>query len=827
MAAGKITVASILAAACTTATQVKENITSAPTPAHNDPPTYWPTYWPTYAPTAVEELRSLPSVRCPDSFESFVEIDNVASMQYSIVQSDDPQQSGILCARLLLKSADDGWAAIAFSENGKMEGSDAVVAVFEQESVLKYHLGGKDPAAVVVMEDAKQTLQDTYVGVFGTIAVVEFTKLLVEENEVTINGEGVNIFLHARGDVWPGYHASRTVFVDVVKKTRSLSIACDETRPCPNGEYCKLEPGKCFDAPETQVGVCTRIHDNCIWPVDYLPVCGCDKQTYGNACEVDESGTSVAYLGFCELAERQVDLSPINLSCPENQCLDPDGKCDEIVNCFVDPCDVQEECAYAECEANYCGGCHHVCSGNFTKISDEILCLAEWAPVCGDDNITYPNSCEANKANAKILHEGKCKVIAIVQPEEECSPGGRCSSEGSSCSVGTETCCGETYDSLKCDCFGGSWMCFHTEACMFPSCCANGPPKDKPAPSMDFCVSGQACDTDIEDDYCCNDMMKPGNTYCTKSGGMSKEPEDTLPTTTEATVAATTTYTTTTTTEGATTTSKSQTTSSAATTSEPSSTTLPETTSSATNSTTTTTPQTTSTDSTEDITTTTTITTAAPQTTSTNSTGDGTTATAITTSTAAPQNTGTNSTGDSTTTTVNTTTTTITAPQTSTNSTEDSSTNTANTTTTTAPQTTSTFNWTIFDTLGINSVASTNSTVQAPSTLAADSDFESTNATSFVNSTSSTTATSTTIAPSTTTAFNFDLDFSTTAPESRSGLVTTTELTTTEPTPIIGTGTIEGRPNSPNSSTSDAGKNVVRLLSLSSVCLVLAACRLM
>ena len=847
MAFAKFRVAGILAACAISSAAEDVNFT-APTPVSNQTtqPTYYPTYWPTYSPTAVEELpeeagaarRSVPSVRCPDSFESYVEIDNLASMQYSIVKSDDPLQSGIFCARLFVNNTDDGWVAIAFSQDGSMAGSDAVVADLEEESVLKYHLGGRDPTGVVLMKEARQTLQNTLVGVFGTFAVVEFTKLLVEENEVTINEDGINIFLHARGDVWPGYHASRTVFVDVVKK-RTLSIICDETRPCPEGEYCKLEPGKCFDTPDTQVGVCTRIQDNCNWPVDYLPVCGCDQQTYGNACEVDEFGTSVAYEGFCELNERQVDPIDPTLSCLENQCLDPDGKCDAIVSCIIDPCEVQDECAFPECEANYCGGCHHVCNGNFTKVSDEINCLAEWAPVCGDDDITYPNSCEANKVNVTILYEGECNLTAIpiFQPEEKCSPGGACSAEGSSCSEGTETCCGQTYDSLKCDCVGGSWMCMHTDSCLFPSCCAAGPPKDKPAPSMDFCVPGLACDTGLEDDYCCNDFMNPGNTYCTQSGGMP-EPEDSLPSvTTEPTITATTTSTVTTATTTSSMTASSMTTSATtlnsttfetdSSTISPINSTASPTSASTAMSSSTTPPNQVQATSTEGTTTTSTASAVSSTSTTSEVTTSASTTSASTTSapstTTLPETT--SSATNSTTTTGNTTT----APQTnSTDSTEDSTTTTVNTTT--APETTSTSS-TISATLD-NSITTTtannidwdnfqDSITQMQSTLAAEEVVSESS-----NTTSSTSATSSTIAPSTTTAYNFTLDFSTTAPEERSSLETTTEATTTatttEPTQLS-IGTVEGRPNSPDSSTSAAEKNVVRLFSLSCACLMLAA----
>ena len=471
-ATAKLTVAAGLLAAFASAQD------AFPSPAPNPTvPTIWPTYsptkqtptynptiqtpWPTYSPTTTADgLLRTSSLRCPPSFDSFVEIDDAASMQYSIVSSDNPLENAIFCGRLFVEGH-HGWVSIAFSEDGNMPGSDAIVANIEERSIQKYHLGGKSTTAVTLMEDAKQTLQDTFVGEFGNMTIVEFTKLLVEENEVAINADGVNIFLHARGHDWPGYHSSRMKFVGVVEKKREV-LVCNEETPCPDGEYCKLEPGKCLNASDTHEGTCARIIDNCNWPVSYKPVCGCDGETYGNECEVDKTGTSVAYAGKCEDATRLVDLS--KTTCLENQCLDPDGICGDMVSCFADPCEVQNECSYAECEANYCGGCNHICRINETKNISNVVCIALYDPVCGEDGVTYSNDCEAGKVNATIAYKGECtdtaqtsSTLSIFNPEETCSPGGTCSTEGSTCSDGTETCCGQTYASLQCDCFGGFW----------------------------------------------------------------------------------------------------------------------------------------------------------------------------------------------------------------------------------------------------------------------------------------------------------------------------------------------------------------------------------
>ena len=97
------------------------------------------------------------------------------------------------------------------------------------------------------------------------------------------------------------------------------------------------------------------------------------------------------------------------------------------------------------------------------KPVSDVICTNVFAPVCGVDGVSYSNDCEANKVGVTIAYSGECEV-----PAEKCSPGSSCATEGSSCSMGTETCCGQTYDSLKCNCSDGIWMCHIAEACMLP-----------------------------------------------------------------------------------------------------------------------------------------------------------------------------------------------------------------------------------------------------------------------------------------------------------------------------------------------------------------------
>ena len=65
---------------------------------------------------------------------------------------------------------------------------------------------------------------------------------------------------------------------------------------CPANFYCMQETGQCLGVMDG-AGTCQPIPEFCTR--EYRPVCGCDGQTYPNACDAAANGVSVAIEGEC------------------------------------------------------------------------------------------------------------------------------------------------------------------------------------------------------------------------------------------------------------------------------------------------------------------------------------------------------------------------------------------------------------------------------------------------------------------------------------------------------------------------------------------------
>ncbi len=220
---------------------------------------------------------------------------------------------------------------------------------------------------------------------------------------------------------------------------------CNTNADCDDADYCFSEegcdaPGTCQPKPE----FCTR---------EFRPVCGCDGQTYGNACVAAAAGVNVVSEGACVdegECNTNADCDDADYCFSEEGC-DTPGTCQEkpvfctfefnpVCGCdgntYSNPCvaasegvnvvsqgacAVEEQCnTNADCdEADYCFS-ENGCDAPGVCQTRPQLCTREFRPVCGCDGRTYGNACEAAAAGVNVRQEGACLSEGECTSNNDC-----------------------------------------------------------------------------------------------------------------------------------------------------------------------------------------------------------------------------------------------------------------------------------------------------------------------------------------------------------------------------------------------------------------------
>ena len=152
------------------------------------------------------------------SQEDFLELELPGQLSGSLlrykVNPTDERAAGSDTVSVILTVPATAWLSFGFSDNGGfMTGSEAVIGFPGTGEVKKYSLSGRSISGVTPMPDNQQTLIDASIQQTESSTTLRFTKILAEEGEITIDGNGFNTFLSAYGTGNTlGFHRARVSY---------------------------------------------------------------------------------------------------------------------------------------------------------------------------------------------------------------------------------------------------------------------------------------------------------------------------------------------------------------------------------------------------------------------------------------------------------------------------------------------------------------------------------------------------------------------------------------------------------------------------------------